>query len=532
MIVGLLPLAAFADELPGEGATLEEGFQGSVTDSFEQGQLESEVDSLGFGLGEDTSDEQDESELQDCGTRADDADASADEEAVDTAMSENDFAKDGDRESEEDLVLDVASTDDEIVDEDATYTVAFNANGGSGAMTEVVAYVDERLDLPICEFSRDGYEFVGWNTKANGTGTSYDDCDFISYDNVLVAVGGTITLYAQWETIEYSISYQLYGGTNNSQNPKAYRVTTATITLASPTRKGYTFGGWYSDAKLTKRVRTIAKGSTGNKTLYAKWTANKYTIVYNGNGATSGSMSKQTGRTYGKTYKLKANAFKRSGKFFVGWNTKKNGSGTWYNNKASVKNLTAKKNGTVTLYAQWEGYVGVTTGSTDYGAVAIIRNHYSKNLRITATFLYYRGSTLVANRSEYNYCLQGGTQCALQGWIYNVDYTSCKVQVSYEDASSNIISNVSGISTQANFGDGNVQVAVRNNGVSVSFTQVAIVFYRNGRIVGYDYQYADVDYRGATDHLEFRFPHNTEYDTIVPTSYRVFVNNSYGYSWG
>ncbi|MCM1569025.1 MAG: leucine-rich repeat protein [Roseburia sp.] len=79
---------------------------------------------------------------------------------------------------------------------------------------------------------------------------------------------------------------------------------------------------------------------------------NVYTIEFIGNKATSGQMSKTLcGR--GVQMKLPANQFKRSGYTFTGWSTKKNGKGTLYKDKASIKNL-AKKNKTVKLYAQWK----------------------------------------------------------------------------------------------------------------------------------------------------------------------------------
>lgn len=89
-------------------------------------------------------------------------------------------------------------------------------------------------------------------------------------------------------------------------------------------------------------------------------TVAKYTIVFKGNGATDGIVNKLTKCKYGTTYKLPVNTFKRSGYVFNGWNTKANGKGKAYKNKASVKNL-AKDNGKiVTLYAQWKK-VGINT---------------------------------------------------------------------------------------------------------------------------------------------------------------------------
>lgn len=146
----------------------------------------------------------------------------------------------------------------------------------------------------------------------------------------------------------YTITYRLAGGKNHASNPATYTKTSATITLKTPTRKGYTFKGWYSDSKLTKKVTQIKKGSSGNVTLYAKWTANKYTVKYNKNGG-KGTM-KAVSATYGKSFRLATNTFRRTGYTFKGWSTKKNGK-VVYTNKDSVKNLTAGKS--ITLYAKW-----------------------------------------------------------------------------------------------------------------------------------------------------------------------------------
>lgn len=80
-----------------------------------------------------------------------------------------------------------------------------------------------------------------------------------------------ITLYAQWKLTKYKITYKLNGGKNAKKNPTAYTYKTSTIKLKNPTRKGYVFKGWYLDKKFKKKVTVINKGSSGNKTLYAKW---------------------------------------------------------------------------------------------------------------------------------------------------------------------------------------------------------------------------------------------------------------------
>lgn len=155
-------------------------------------------------------------------------------------------------------------------------------------------------------------------------------------------------------TYDYKITYVLKGGINNINNPVGYNRKTATIKLKSPKAAGYTFKGWYKDKKYKNKVTSITSKNKGNITLYAKWSVNTYNIKFNGNGATSGKMNKVTNRKYNKTYSLPANKFKRKGYTFVGWNTKKDGSGTMYTNKSKIKGLTATNKKTVTLYAIWK----------------------------------------------------------------------------------------------------------------------------------------------------------------------------------
>ena len=69
----------------------------------------------------------------------------------------------------------------------------------------------------------------------------------------------------------YVVTYKLNGGTNNKNNPESFTADTPTITLKNPTRKGYTFKGWYNDSKFKTKVTKIPKGSKKDKTLYAKW---------------------------------------------------------------------------------------------------------------------------------------------------------------------------------------------------------------------------------------------------------------------
>jgi len=251
-----------------------------------------------------------------------------------------------------------------------TYKIAFNKNGGTGStMTTKTATYDKALTLPSNTYKKTNYTFLGWNTKADGKGTTYKNK--ASVKNLAYASGKTITLYAVWG---FSVTYKLNGGTNSKKNPSTMKKG-ASFTLQKPTKAGYTFGGWYTNSACSSSRKITALNSKTlkkNIVLYAKWTANTYTIKYNANGG-KGSMA-STKATYGKSLKLRANTLTRSGYKFIGWNTKKNGTGKSYSDKASVKNLTSASKGTVTLYAQWEKPL-----TTKVTLKTVTKTKYNKN---------------------------------------------------------------------------------------------------------------------------------------------------------
>ncbi|MBQ8885177.1 MAG: InlB B-repeat-containing protein [Clostridia bacterium] len=84
-------------------------------------------------------------------------------------------------------------------------------------------------------------------------------------------ITGDVSFSVTFEAIEYSVKYELNGGENNVANPTTYYVYSANAILADPTRKGYKFAGWYTDAEFKNAVSVLAKGTTGDVTLYAKW---------------------------------------------------------------------------------------------------------------------------------------------------------------------------------------------------------------------------------------------------------------------
>lgn len=158
---------------------------------------------------------------------------------------------------------------------------------------------------------------------------------------------------ASVDPITSKITYYLRGGKNAAKNPSTY-VEGKAVKLANPTKTGYTFAGWYTDANYKNKLasNTISEKQTGDVKVYAKWTANKYTIKFAKNSTKAKGSMKSITATYNKSVKLTKVGFTRKGYLFSGWAKTKNGK-VVYKNTASVKNLTATNGKTVTLYAKW-----------------------------------------------------------------------------------------------------------------------------------------------------------------------------------
>ena len=143
-------------------------------------------------------------------------------------------------------------------------TAKFNPNGGKVSKKSASFIIGKKYGT-LPKPTRKGYTFKGWYTAKKG-GTLV---------NAKSTVKKSLTLYARWKKNTYKIKYDCGKGKNAKANPATYTVTSKKITLRKPTRKGYTFVGWYNTKG--KRVKVIPSGSTGNITLKAKWKAVKHT---------------------------------------------------------------------------------------------------------------------------------------------------------------------------------------------------------------------------------------------------------------
>ncbi len=210
------------------------------------------------------------------------------------------------------------------------YTITFDTDGGS-EVAPITQDYGSAITAPAAP-TREGYTFTGWDKTIPAT-----------------MPAGDMTITAQWTVNQYTITYDLDGGTAEG-NPDTYTVETDAFTLKNPTRPGYTFTGW-SGTGLTGEDNltvTIPKGSTGNRSYTAHWSLNTYSITYDLNGGTaSGNPTSYTV----ESATITLNQPTKTGYTFTGW------SGT---------DLTGEDNLTVTIPAG-------STGDRSYTA------HWSLN---------------------------------------------------------------------------------------------------------------------------------------------------------
>lgn len=168
------------------------------------------------------------------------------------------------------------------------YSVTYNANGGTGSMTDNEKYAKgAKATVKSNSFRNGDMVFLGWNTKADGTGTTY-------YPNSTVEITDNVTLYARWGgkdstvTLTYNANYGEKPATNTIYSIKNNaKVTLKQFTELFPARDGYRFTGW--NTKADGSGTSFAAGSNarvdvdndGDNVLYAQWKRQTGTLIIN-----------------------------------------------------------------------------------------------------------------------------------------------------------------------------------------------------------------------------------------------------------
>lgn len=237
-----------------------------------------------------------------------------------------------------------------------TYTLSFNANGGSGAPSSLSGTSDTgsyKFTIPAAFMTKEGYSFLGWSTSSTATTASY------TAGQTYTTSSTSATLYAVWQqqnSFTLSFNVGVGSGSVSSQTYKSSETThTFAITSSKPTApEGYEFVGWSKTSGSTTAEYTASSRITvspGTTTLYAVYQeiVYTYTILYNSDGGQN-TPTATTGTSTGSFMMLTVTSDEPTytGMVFKGWSSTRGATTAEYTAGESVR-----VTGTMTLYAVW-----------------------------------------------------------------------------------------------------------------------------------------------------------------------------------
>ena len=272
------------------------------------------------------------------------------------------------------------STDVMVMYNRVQYTYSFDFANGTAPVFRTGRYGEKlRVESP----RKKGYHFSAWNPAVPET---FGAVHYNSFTATYVLEG------------DYGITYELFGGENNAQNPASYNIESADIPLLAPARNGYEFVGWYTDSAFLQPISIIAKGSSGPLTLFACWKARVYTIQLElaATGVKDAESFTPFTVPYAGTYGTLRQPI-RNGYVFLGWNTMQDGSGTTVSAKTPVSIDTDH-----TLYAQWKAksYKISFNANGGTGDIAPLTASYDSVLTLPENAYMRTGYTFVGWATE------------------------------------------------------------------------------------------------------------------------------------
>ncbi|MBO7125229.1 MAG: ribosomal protein L7/L12, partial [Bacteroidales bacterium] len=186
------------------------------------------------------------------------------------------------------------------------YTITYNANEGEFAVAPVSSYRygDE---VVLATPTRAGYTFAGWYNNSNLVGTEFSEIESTEFGNK--------EFWAKWEVNSYAVTLDVDGGDINSGNVASYTYNVLTILPQDVTKVGHTFEGWFDSEN--QKVTQISKGTIGDVTFTAHWTAKTYSVTLQTNNGTI-NAGNVTSYTYGEGATLPTDITK-TGYEFLGW---------------------------------------------------------------------------------------------------------------------------------------------------------------------------------------------------------------------
>ena len=228
-------------------------------------------------------------------------------------------------------------------------------------------------------------KFATWNTKPDGSGETYSNKQEVK--NLVETDGGTVTLYAQWSTNTYTVTF-VDGLTGKTISTPNVSYGAAAIPPTKPVHEGYTATTWDGNYQNV----------THDETVTLQYRPNVYEIAFKPNGGT-GNMNNQQ-MEYDKAKALARNAFTRTGYTFTGW--KEQDASTKHADEETVKNLTNIDGDTITLLAQWEpnAYIIKYNANGGTGSMADQHMKYDIPAKLTANAYRKTGYTFTGWRRD------------------------------------------------------------------------------------------------------------------------------------
>ena len=271
-----------------------------------------------------------------------------------------------------------------------SYRIRFDGNkaDATGTTPEMSMRYGETKPLSTNGFSSTSAKWTGWNASADGTGSSYSNGQ--SVKNLTETDGGVVTLYAQWSTNSYTVTF-VDGHDGTTISTARVRHGANAIPPTKPHHDGYTATGW---------ERRLYSGVTEDRTVTLAYRANRYRIAFDANGG-SGTMPNQH-LEYDKKSNLSENVFTRTGYSFAGWRLGNKDNGTRYSDGQGILNLTDIDDGVLTMYAQWtpHSYTIRYDANGGKGSIADQRMIYDKADKLKANAFTRNGYTWAGWRRD------------------------------------------------------------------------------------------------------------------------------------
>ncbi len=292
------------------------------------------------------------------------------------------------------------------------YRITYNLNGGTNAETNPASFSYDSNDITILPPTKKGNKFLGWYTSKTFE-------DKYLFDNVIPHnTDEDIELYAKWEIENYTITYELFGGTNNSQNPSSYTIDSSDITLKDPTFKTHAFLGWFltSDFEEGTAVTKIETSTLTSYVLYAKWDIETYPITYNMNDGTAGAddvAENNSENPLGFTSESAAITLKpasRNGYTFKGWYTDSS-------LETPFVSIPAGTTAAVEVWAKWEAITYTISYVLNGGAAGAVDEAFNSPSNVTEYTIEDWVALNNPHRNGYTFA----------GWYETEDFSSSKL---------------------------------------------------------------------------------------------------------